>query len=387
MNILVAGSGYNASLLAQYLKQSEAQNDIYITDDKVYEDSGVISINIKENDTKSISDFVKYNQIEFTIAASPLPIINGISDELRKEGFLVFAPLAESARITYLNSVAKKILYKLKINTPKFGIFDRENLAVDYVRNSRFPLTILNDLAFVQNPNNTYKSFSKAKEGIQKIFENGNEKIIIENYIDSEPVYLYFITDGYNALPLINLQRNENKDFTVIKSPCEKISEGLLINILNKVIYPLLDDIKAYSGSYTGIIGLKIKLYRNNFYILEFYNSFQSYDMQAFLSLFNDDLTQLMINAAKGELKENYIEPSGMYSYTVAINKKELTKVSEDIYDNLSVSEDENNYIITSCAPTMNSAKEKLYKELENIFSDNILKNIKKNESEKEYRY
>ena len=115
MKILIAGSDINAKILASYLKIEDNSNDIYITTDEVSTDNTYTPINIKENDIVSVSDFVKYNQIEFTIVTSPIAIINGIADEFKKEGFPVFAPTSEAARVTFFNAIAKKIMYKLKI--------------------------------------------------------------------------------------------------------------------------------------------------------------------------------------------------------------------------------------------------------------------------------
>ena len=114
MKILIAGSDLNAFLLAKYIKIQNSSHDIYITTSEECEDGSYTPIDIKENDVPSICDFVKYNQIEFTVATSQLAIINGIADIFKKEGFPIFAPFAEAARITFFNSIAKKIMYKLK---------------------------------------------------------------------------------------------------------------------------------------------------------------------------------------------------------------------------------------------------------------------------------
>ncbi len=386
MNILIAGSDLNAVLLAQYLKRQNEQNDIYVTTNVPHENGEYIPINIKENDIASICDFIKYNQIEFTIATSPIAIINGIADVLHKEGFSIFAPFSESARITYLTSVAKKIMYKLKINTPKFGIFDRENLAFDYIRKSKYPLVIQNDLTIISRESEVFDTFLKAKKGIQKLFENGNDKIIIENYIDSRPIYIYFITDGYNAYPLIALERTEENGFTKIIAPSEKVSFNTISTILNKVIYPLLDDIKQYSNSYIGIIGLKTKFVNNNFYILELYNGFQSYDFQAFLSIFNDDLLSLMIEAGNSSLPDRNLDFFDDFSYTLAINKKNIILDNFEEDTELLESEDKQNYIFTSTASTLNRAKTYLYNEIQDKCSEKFFNSLINDDEQKEVR-
>lgn len=386
MKILIAGSDLNAKLLAGYLKLENQNHDIYITTEEPDSSGSYTPLNIKENDISSLSDFVKYNQIEFTIVTSTIAIINGIADEFKKEGFPVFAPFAEAARITYFNSIAKKIMYKLKINTPRFGIFDRENLAVDYLRKTNYPVVIENDFTLLARESYIYNTFSKARLGVQKIFENDNNKIVIENYIDEPPVYIYFITDGYNALPLISMNRMSGDKYTTITAPSEQIPEETVINILQKVIYPLLDDINKFTGLYIGIIGLKIKIHHNAFYILEFYNGFQHYDFQAFLSLLDDNLLNILYDTANESLADNhnFINLTNQYSYTIAINKTEMTNTEyeEEIFE----SEDKEKNIYTITAPTINLAKERLHEFMEQIANKNIITEIIKSNKEKELR-
>ena len=383
MKILITGSNINAFLTAKFIKTQNPQYDIYVTTEEVCPDKSYTAINISENDINEIRNFIKYNQIDFTISMSGYSIINGLADVLKKEQFPVFAPMAEAARVTFFNSIAKKIMYKLKINTPRFGIFDRENTALDYVRRSTFPIDILNDFTLIEKIRTTCKSFPKAKEALQKIYEDSNEKIIIENYINSNPINIYFVTDGFNALPLIYLERKENNYCTQITAPDKNISEEVLIHIMRNVIYPLIDDIAKYTNSYSGIIGLKLKLENNNYQILEFYNNFDNYDYQAFLSVLNENLCSIFYDTANGSLVDNYnyIKLSECFSYTVAINKEKIN-IQNELYeeDEFFISEDKNNVIITSNALTINKAKEKILNLIEPICSKEIIKTIQKEE-------
>ena len=106
MKILIAGSDINAKLIASYLKIEDSSHDIYVTTEEHVDDSIYTPVNIRENDVFAICDFVKYNQIEFTVVTSPMAIINGIADEFKKEGFPIFAPVSEAARVTFFNSIA-----------------------------------------------------------------------------------------------------------------------------------------------------------------------------------------------------------------------------------------------------------------------------------------
>jgi len=263
-------------------------------------------------------------------------------------------------------------MYKLKIPTSKFGIFDRENLAVEYVRHSKFPIVVENDFTLLGKERNIYSTFAKAKLGIQKTFENSNEKVIIKNYIDEPDLYLYFITDGYNALPLISLFKKE-EGLTEVFSPSEKISDNMIVAILKKIIYPLLDDISKFTDSYKGILGLRIKVQKNNLYVFEFLNRFQDYDIQPFISLLSDDLLAILCDTTNNNLIEerNYINLNDGYSYTVIVKKSNVENYIESD-DYMIETEDEDNYVFTIVAPTMNRAKEKMFDYLFEIGDDKI---------------
>ena len=378
MKILIVGSDLNALLLAKYIKMQSQKQDIYITTDIKSTDGYFTPVDIKENDISSICDFVKYNQIEFTVVTSELAIINGIADLFNKEGFPDTAPFSEAARVTFFNSIAKKVMYKLKINTPRFGIFDRENIAIDYIRRAKFPLVIMNDFTLNERNCNVYKSYGKAKLALQKIFVNPNEKIVIENYIDTKPVYMYFLTDGYNAVPLISTERKEEDNFTEIISPSDKITGEMTKNILKSAVFPLLDDIAKYEGIYSGIIGMKLKVYENNFYILEYYNGFRNYDLQAFLSLLNEDLADLFYAAAEKHLGErSRTDTEAKFSYTLAVNKTEIVNEINIEDEDYFITEDDKNIIVTNTASSLNFAKKNLEEYIETICSQETYKEIK----------
>lgn len=387
MKILIVGTDLNSVLLAKYIYLQNQKHDIYIISGETEKSDFFTSINIKENDINSIIDFVKYNGIEFTVVLSQLAIINGIANAFKDEGFPVFSPFSEAARITFFNGIAKKIMYKLKIPTPKFGIFDRENIAIDYIRNSKFPIVAENDFTLTERISDKYNCFSKAREGIIRLFENGTEKIVIENYIEEEPLYLYFITDGYNAFPLISVERVSGDGYTSAIAPSQKIDTDMTLNILKRAVYPIIDDIAKFADGYCGILGMKLKIKNGNFYISEFYNGFQFYDFQAFLSLLNENLADLLYSCANGSLADdyNFVDLKDEFSYTFAIDKNKILN-PENINSDCEFyeSEDAVKKIYTATAVTINRAKTKIFDSLENNIDEKFLKDIVSKDKKKD---
>ena len=385
MKILIVGEDINSLLLAKYLKLQDVEHDIYLTTKDASMPEIFTSINIRENDIASIVDFVKYNAIEFTISFSKIAIINGIADIFKQEGFLIFAPCSEPAKITYFNSLAKKIMYKLKINTPKFGIFDRENIAIEYAKNAKYPIVIENDFFLMKHESYKCDTFSKAKLTIQKMFENDNEKIVIENYLDIPPTYLYFVTDGFNVLPLVALKRQGDENYTSIVCPETTVSEHIVLKVLQRAIYPFIDDISQLAKPYVGILGVKIKIHRDSFVVIEYYNGFENKDLQAFLSVLDDDLLSIFYTAAQGTLCDvhHYVDFKDKFSYTLSVHKDciEREKVEEDGFYEC---ETDNSYVCTSTALTINGAKENLLDYFSTFLKQDVYDEIKAKEFEKE---
>ena len=228
-------------------------------------------------------------------------------------------------------------------------------------------------------------TFSKAKLIIQKMFEEDNEKIVIQNYIDIPPTYMYFITDGFNVLPLTVMKRQGDENYTSIICPETTVSENMILKVLQRAIYPFVDDISQLSKPYIGIIGVKLKIYRDTFVVLDFYNGFENKDFQAFLSILDDDLLSLFYTAAQGNLCDvhHYVNFKEDFSYTISLHKdciEDDKYVEEDFFE----CETANSYVCTVTSPTLVGAKEKLIDYVCSFTKEDILSKIKENELEKE---
>ena len=100
-------------------------------------------VDIRENNVAELVDFALENDIAFTICSSETAIKADIAKLFEMNNLKIFAPTAKSASFATNKSVGKKLMYKLKIPTPRFGIFDKKQLATDYVKNSRMQTFLL----------------------------------------------------------------------------------------------------------------------------------------------------------------------------------------------------------------------------------------------------
>ena len=120
---------------------------------------------------------------------------------VKEQGLKIFAPSFEAAQIATSRAFSKKFLYKNHIPTTKYGVFDKEQTAIDYINKSTFPLFVKYD-HLAHEDSFLCTSFNKAKNTISKVFEEVQKKVIVEDFVEGEIITFSILTDGYNVLPL-----------------------------------------------------------------------------------------------------------------------------------------------------------------------------------------
>ena len=372
MSILIIGSDANAYSIAEYMSKNENVDIVFTTSRSEKIESFANFVDISENDTDNLLDFVIANDIDLTVVTSMIAIENNIAGCFENSGRLIFAPSSESAGITIFKSLAKKMMYKLKIPTIKFGIFERENQAIDYVYQARRPLIIKNDTQISDAYPVLTNSFSKAKSVIEKLFISPENKIIIEDYIDAQKVSLYYITDGYSALKIGNcISYDENLSYMDnYISNSNILSSELDLKILNEVVYPILDDISFHNQSYSGILGVDLLVNENYYNVIEFYPFFKQMHLQTILPNIKTDLYCLFLSVANGSFSDEYefIDTNNYSCVSRITNNFDENKLSYINDDNLTYAyTTASNIILTQIAQTTNRARKNLEENIQFI--------------------
>ena len=186
MKILIVGSGAKEYSIAKLISKYENTSLVFVAPGNEAIAEFANCIDIKADDTETLIEFAKANEIDLTIVASEKAIENDIAQKFNEAGLMVFAPTAEASRIASSKSVSKKFMYKTKIPTSKFGIFDRENMAVDYARKSKYPLVIKTDNHL--HGENVYvcDNFKIAKRIIEDLFDSKEKKVILEDTLQDK---------------------------------------------------------------------------------------------------------------------------------------------------------------------------------------------------------
>lgn len=338
--VLIIGSSAKEYTLAQKMSELEEISEIFVAPgNNVMKDFCTV-VDIRENNIQELLEFVLENAVDLTIASSESAIKNDIASVFHQNNQMIFAPSSDSASICLNKSTGKKFMYKNRIPCPKFGIFDKSNLAIDYVKNSNMPVVIKTD-EYQEKGVLICNAFSVAKSCIEDLFDNGEKKVIIEDYVLGHEFSFYVITDGYHALPLGTVATYKSElegngglitagmgSFT----PDYKISKQVEKRILQQIIYPTINTLAHQQTPYVGILGVDLIMNdMEQLFALEFNSFLQTPDIQSVLALLNENIYHLFQACVVGSFGDDYeqIDISDSYAAScVLLGKKKDTIIN-----------------------------------------------------------
>ena len=395
--ILIIGNSAKEYALAKLLAKDY---EIYIAPGSNTMKDFATCVDIRENAITELAEFALEHEIELTIAVSKTSIEAGIAEKFIQNDLRIFAPTSLAAKIITDKALAKKILYRLRVLTPKFGIFEKQNVAQDYIKNLKQPFVIKtnDDLSAT-----IFTAPKTAKTTLDALFMQKNQKVIIEDYIWGTPFTFYTLTDGYKALPIgssiiyKHALKGEGGQLTLGMGSCSpnyKLSFENENFILDNVIYPTLELLEQDFETYIGILGVNgIITESGDIQILGYEPFMQDCDCASILKILDEDLIPLFISCIIGTFSDdiNNIAQNSLNSVSLILHSK-CRDNSENIIQGLDDSEDcysffptviKNKYLeyeaqygpnlcITKTAGTVSGAKKEIYKELEGIFYKGI---------------
>lgn len=341
MRILVIGNSKSAEILTNFLSENK---DLLVFTTKEGTDGNFIDINPK--DVEELKEFALANEINLTIAADIFLSDIDYFSVFGESNLAVLAPDYDAAKIASLKSYGKKFIYKNKIKTPKFAFFEKLNLALDYIRSAEYPLVIKPDGHCETETAYIAETFGAAKKQVEKLFQNDNKKILIEEYIYGKEMSIYVLSDGFRPIVLdaFYTYRNELAVKTFLKDELKE-------KIYNEIIFPTISSLAEDGLEYTGILGFDIILTPDGEpYLIEYNSFFKDLDIEAVLRGVDEDWVKLFMDAIVGTLADNFETP-------FSISRK------DEYYGAFRFEDKTENEIITQSARTLSLLKTKLLEE------------------------
>lgn len=346
--VLIVGASAKEYALAKKLKSYENISEVIVAPGNQAMKDFCLCVDIREDKPQELLEFVLENAVDLTIATSEKAIKSDIASLFQANSQLIFAPSAQSAAFATSKSFGKKFLYKLHIPTPRFGVFEKEPIAQDYLKTSNMPVVIRMDENLEGRDRLVCSTLPLAKTFVSDLFQKDEKKVLIEDYVYGHEFTFYVLTDGYTAVPLTsvaNYKFMEEGGGGLLTSgvgsfaPDYKISRETENYIMENIIGRVISSLQYKETPYLGILGVDCVLKDDgSISALEFRTFLSDHDCMAVLNLIEDNIYTLFEACAVGSFGDDYeaINLSDNASVSCVIYSKNEGKIISgiDLIDN-----------------------------------------------------
>jgi len=325
LKVLIIGSGGREDALVYLAGKSSEVSMVYAAPGNagIAQRPKTICLPIKADNLAGLADFAQAKEIDLTIVGPEAPLVSGIVNGFETRKLRIVGPRASAARLEGSKVFAKNFMKRHKIPTAPFVVFsDQEvSLAKRYVSSS-FPCVIKADGLASGKGVILCQTKEEAKLAIERImvkkeFGEAGNRIVIEGLLKGEEATFMVLTDGNKAIPFLPTQdhkpvfdgdRGPNTGGMGAYAPAPVITQELQNEIMETIIYPVLEGIKKEGSVYKGVLYAGLMITINGPKVLEFNIRFGDPELQPLAMLLEDDIIPILLGVAEEKLLTDKIK-------------------------------------------------------------------------------
>tara|TARA_Y100000992_G_scaffold298312_1_gene263256 strand:+ start:6473 stop:7735 length:1263 start_codon:yes stop_codon:yes gene_type:complete len=314
MKIGIIGSGGREHAICHAIKKSRKVKKIYCFPGNGGTNLIAENIVIDINNFEKIKNFIIKNKIDLIIVGPEKPLVDGLVDFLELNNIKVFGPNKFASQLEGSKIFTKNLCEKYKIPTAKFGIFNKEKEAIEFVKKNSLPIVIKADGLASGKGVYICENFNESQRAIQEIFDGkfGKAKnILIEEFLDGEEMSFFILSDGKTIKTFETAQDHKrvlegdlgkNTGGMGAYSPSRLINKTLERKILDKIIFPTIHGLKEMNITYKGFLYAGLMIVNDEPYLIEYNVRMGDPECQTILPKLDTDFLEIILACCNKEL-------------------------------------------------------------------------------------
>jgi phosphoribosylamine--glycine ligase len=247
-----------------------------------------------------------------------IPLVEGLADQLRAQGKLVFGPGADGAQLEGSKTWMKQVLVDAGVPTAAFGSFDATMLdeALAFLQTFAPPYVIKTDGLAAGKGVVVTDSIDDARAAVRdylsgEAFGDAGTTLVIEEGLVGPELSVFAVCDGTDAVLFGAAQDHKrvgdgdagpNTGGMGTYSPVPAANPALLDQIMDDAIRPTLKVLTARGIDYRGFLFCGLMLTADGPKVLEYNVRFGDPEAQSVIPLLTSDLATHLHEAASGSL-------------------------------------------------------------------------------------
>ncbi len=316
MNVLVIGSGGREHALAWKLRQSQSVQRVFCCPGSagIAREAVCRSGDIKN--VRQLADLAGELGADLTVVGPEVPLAAGLADELTARGLHVAGPSQAAAQLESSKIFAKEFLRRYRIPTADFVACEDYAAALPALGRWGGPVVLKADglaagkgVVVASEPLQARAVLDAMLSG--RLVGAAGERLVLEEKLEGEEVSFQVMTDGNAVLPLAPTQDHKavwdddlgpNTGGMGAYSDDGILSERLTRRILDEIVAPTLDGLRAEGIVYRGVLYCGLMITADGPKVLEYNVRFGDPETQALLYRFRGDLAETLLAVASGTL-------------------------------------------------------------------------------------
>ena len=321
MKVLIVGGGGREHALAWKAAQSPLADEILVAPGNAgtAREDKVRNVAVSADDIEALAKLAQDEDIALTVVGPEAPLVAGVVDRFNELDLPCFGPTAAAAQLEGSKAFTKDFLARHNIPTADYRNFTELEPALEYIRDKGAPIVIKADGLAAGKGVIVAMTLEEAETAATDMLSGGSfgeagARIVVEEFLDGEEASFIVITDGDTILPLATSQDHKARDEGDVGpntggmgaySPAPVVTPDIEARIMNEVIRPTLDGMKADGNPYLGFLYAGLMIMADGTpRVIEFNCRLGDPETQPILARLKSDLVDICLSTLEGELDE-----------------------------------------------------------------------------------
>ena len=247
-----------------------------------------------------------------------VPLVDGLADELRAAGRLVFGPGADGALLEGSKAWMKALLLAAEVPTAEHGAFTEPDAALRFLDTMGDLFVVKTDGLAAGKGVLVTQDRAEAEDAVRaylsgEAFGDAGRRVVIEEGLTGPELSVLAVCDGCTAVPLAPAQDfkrigegdvGPNTGGMGAYSPVPVAGVDAVGEVMDRAVLPTLAELRRRGIDYRGVLYAGLMLTPRGMKVLEYNVRFGDPEAQVVLPRLRSDLADLLACAAAGSLEE-----------------------------------------------------------------------------------
>ncbi len=323
MKILVVGGGGREHAIVMKLSESPRVTELHCAPGNGGIAKYAACHAVKATDLDGMLALAKELCADWVFVAPDDPLVLGLADLLRENGFKVFGPSKAAAIIEGSKVFSKDLMKKYGIPTAKYEVFDDADEAIAYIRQQNtYPTVVKADglalgkgVILAQDEAEAIAAVRSIME--DRIFGESGAKVVIEEFLTGPEVSVLSFTDGETVVPMISSMDHKraldgdcgkNTGGMGTVSPNPYYTKEIAEQCMREIFLPTMHAMNGENRTFRGCLYFGLMLTPNGPKVIEYNCRFGDPETQVVLPMLQTDLLDIMEAVEARTLSELPVE-------------------------------------------------------------------------------